>query len=97
MGAVAIAVLEQGPKEFFYVRVKEGPKELIPRRGLVSESFTTNLDLTESALRSSSAGEWERLQSYPTTVETFSDHHEARQSRIECTPYAAPRLPEAHT
>ena len=42
--------LDQDPKEFVYVRVKEGPKELVPRRGLVSEAFTTYLDLAESAL-----------------------------------------------
>ena len=53
--AAATAALEQGPKEFVYVRVKEGPNEFIPHRGLVSESFTTHLDIAESALRSPSA------------------------------------------
>ena len=47
VGAVATAALEQGPKGFIYVRVKEDPKELVPRRGLVSEAFTTYLDLAE--------------------------------------------------
>ena len=64
VGAIATAALEQDPKESVYVRVKEGPNELIPRRGLVSESFTTYLDLAEFALRLSSAGDRERLQSY---------------------------------
>ena len=54
VGAVAAATLEHDPKEFVYVRVKEDPKEIIPRRGLVSESFTTHLDLADSALYSSS-------------------------------------------
>ena len=76
----ATAVLEQGPREFVYVSIKEGPKELVPRRGLVSGSFTTYLDLAESALRSSSAEDWELLQSYPMMVETFSDHNETQQS-----------------
>jgi hypothetical protein len=81
VGAVATAALEHGSKEFVYVRVKEGPKELVPRRGLVSESFTTYLDLAESALCSSSA-DWERLQSYPMIVETFSDHNETQQNLV---------------
>ena len=84
VGAVATAALEQGPKEFVYVRVKEGQKELIPRCGLVSEPFTTYLDLAESALRSSSAQDWERLRSYPMIVETFSDHNETQQSLVSC-------------
>jgi hypothetical protein len=66
---------------FVYV-CAEGPKELVPRRGLVSESLTTYLDLAESALRSSSAEDWGRLQSYPTMVETFSDHIESQQSLV---------------
>ena len=82
VGAAATAALEQGPKGFVYVRVKEGQKALIQRRGLVSESFTTSLDLAESALRSPSVGDWERLKSYPTIVETFSDHHETQQSLV---------------
>ena len=82
VGAVATAALGQGPKKFVYVRDKEGPKELIPRYGLVSESLTTYLDLTESALRSFSAENWERLRSYPMIVETLCDHNETRQSLV---------------
>ena len=51
VGAAAVAALEQDPKEFVCVRVKEGPKELAPRRSLVSETFATlsptYLDLAE--------------------------------------------------
>ena len=57
VGAVAAAALEQGPKKSVCVRVKEGPKELIPRYGFVSESSTTNSDLAESAPHSSSVEE----------------------------------------
>ena len=48
VGAAANAAHEQGPKEYFYLRVEECPKELISRCGLASESFTTHLDLAES-------------------------------------------------
>ena len=74
--------LEQGPKEFVYVRVKQGSKELIPRYGLVSESLTTYLDVAESALRSLSAKKWKRLRSEPMIVETLCDHNETRQSPV---------------
>ena len=43
VGAAAAAALEQDPKEFVYVRLKEGPKELIQRCGLVSESLVRDL------------------------------------------------------
>ena len=83
VGAVATAALEQAPKEFVYLRVKEGPGELIPRCGSLSKSFTTYLDLAESALRSSLAESWGRLRSYPMViVEAFSDHHETQQSLV---------------
>ena len=82
VGTAATAALEQGPKEFVCARVKGGPKELIPRRGLVSKSLTTYLDLAESALRSLSAENWEQLRSYPMSVETLCDHNEARQSLV---------------
>ena len=78
LGAVAAAALEQSPKGFVCVRIKEGPKELIPRYGLVSEPFTTHLDLAESALHSSSTEDWEWLRSYPMIVETFCDRNETR-------------------
>ena len=65
VGAVATAALEQGSMEFVCVRVKDDPKDLIPRCGLVSESFTTYLDIAKPALCSSSAEDWEKLQSYP--------------------------------
>ena len=77
--------VKQDLQEFVNVRAKKGPKELVPRRGLVSESTATYLDLAESALRSSSTGDWERLQSYPMIVETFSDHHEIQQSLVVVT------------
>ena len=48
VGAVATAALGQGLNGFVYVRGKESPKELIPRCGLVSESFATYLDLASS-------------------------------------------------
>ena len=47
--AVETATLKQGPQRHksssTHVRAEEGPKELIPHRGLVSESLTNFLDL----------------------------------------------------
>ena len=80
--AAAAVAPGQGPKEFVYVRVKEGPKGLIPCCDLVSESFTTYPDLATCAVLSSSAEDWKRLQSYPTIVETFCDHNETQQSLV---------------
>ena len=80
VGVVATAALEQGLKEFVYVRVNEDPKELTQRCGLLSESLTTHLDLAESALSSPSAQDWGRLRPCPMIVETFCDHNETRRS-----------------
>ena len=74
--------LEQCPEEFVCVRVKDGPKELILRCSLVSESLTTYLDLAEPALCSLSAHDWERLRSYPMIVEASCDHNETHQNVV---------------
>ena len=46
------------------------------------ESLASYLDLTESALRSLSAENGERLRPYPTIVKTSCDHSETRQSLV---------------
>ena len=83
VGAVATAALEQAPKELVFVRVKEDTKVLIPRCGLVRESFATHLDIAESPMRSFSAEDWERLRSYPMIVETLCDHNETQQNLVD--------------
>ena len=50
VGAITTAAPEQGPKEFVYLRVKEGTAELTPRCGLVSESLTSYHDLAKSVV-----------------------------------------------